>query len=116
MAAIERFREDCEMHEYTDVGAVWELLEAIHCGLRGASPYGEMGDLSRDWPPLKGDNAVKLIEDWDVSLMIHNWPECGPGAIKVEDLYQAFKARLTQELRVYVPSSSCYGDLTRRPE
>ena len=31
----------------------------------------------------------------DKDLMYHNYAECGPGEINVEDLYQAFKNRLT---------------------
>lgn len=36
----------------------------------------------------------------DDALMVHDWPECGPGSIKLEELYQAFKARLLSELAV----------------
>jgi hypothetical protein len=31
-------------------------------------------------------------------LMTHDWPECGPGTIDVEELYQAIKMRLMSEL------------------
>jgi hypothetical protein len=31
------------------------------------------------------------------NLMTHNWPECGPGSINVEELYQAFKMRFMYE-------------------
>ena len=97
--AIAVFRQQCEDAEYTDVGDVWLLLEAIDCGLCGSSPAGEMGDLKPQWEePLRLD-SVKLIEDWDRDLMLHDWPENGPGALKIEDLYQAFKVRMAHERR-----------------
>jgi hypothetical protein len=33
----------------------------------------------------------------DANVMTHGWPECGPGSINVEEMYQAFKARLAAE-------------------
>lgn len=35
--------------------------------------------------------------EWDDKVMVHNWPECGPGAVSFEDLYQAFRARFLRE-------------------
>jgi hypothetical protein len=35
---------------------------------------------------------------WEQNLMVHGWPECGPGSVCVDDLYNAFKARLIQDL------------------
>ena len=40
-----------------------------------------------------GDSRV----EWDERLIIHDWPECGPGSLSIEALYQAFKARLAEE-------------------
>ena len=34
---------------------------------------------------------------FDESLMVHNWPEIGPGNFRVEELYQLFKARMEVE-------------------
>jgi len=30
-------------------------------------------------------------------IMYHNYPECGPGSLELEELYQAFKERLLAE-------------------
>lgn len=38
-------------------------------------------------------------EHGDDALMVHDWPENGPGAQDVEEMYQAFKSRLLSELR-----------------
>lgn len=44
-------------------------------------------------------------DGWDIwfrdngerRLMVHDYPECGPGAIGIEKLYQMFKQRLLEE-------------------
>lgn len=52
---------------------------------------------------------IEVIADWHQSLMLHDWPECGPGSLELETLYQAFKARLIAELIVDSPGR--YGNL-----
>lgn len=31
--------------------------------------------------------------EWTDGLMVHGWPECGPGTITLDELYLMFKAR-----------------------
>lgn len=39
-------------------------------------------------------------EFWQETLMLHGWPECGPGSLFIERLYQAFKDRLEREIEL----------------
>lgn len=48
---------------------------------------------SSDW-----DDVAKDDGRWREAIMLHDWPECGPGRLDIEDLYQIFKARLLQEV------------------
>jgi pantothenate kinase-related protein Tda10 len=34
---------------------------------------------------------------WDRRLMVHDWPECGPGELSLDDLYEEFKKRMELE-------------------
>lgn len=43
------------------------------------------------------NHTESASEAWDKRLMVHDWPECGPGALALEDLYQMFKARMARE-------------------
>lgn len=36
-------------------------------------------------------------EKWNDKLMVHDWPEHGPGALEIEALYQMFKDRMWRE-------------------
>ena len=40
-------------------------------------------------------------------LMTHDYPECGPGELRVEDLYQAFRKRFLVELREQLRHPQC---------
>lgn len=35
---------------------------------------------------------------FEEKLMTHDYPECGPGSIDVEELYQVFRERFAKEL------------------
>jgi hypothetical protein len=37
------------------------------------------------------------VSDWNKELMVHDWPEMGPGKLSLEDLYQMFKERMAHE-------------------
>jgi hypothetical protein len=39
-----------------------------------------------------------MDEPFDKMLMVHDYPECGPGSLDVEELYQAFRQRLLREM------------------
>ena len=39
-----------------------------------------------------------FAEHGEDELMYHDFPECGPGRIEVEELYQAIKARFIDEM------------------
>lgn len=40
-------------------------------------------------------------------LMTHDYPECGPGELRVEELYQAFRKRLFKEIREQLRNPQC---------
>lgn len=42
--------------------------------------------------------TLNAADDWNETIRLHGWPECGDGSIEIERLYQAFKARLVSEL------------------
>lgn len=39
-----------------------------------------------------------MSELFKEKLMTHDYPECGPGSIEVERLYQAFRERFLKEV------------------
>jgi hypothetical protein len=41
--------------------------------------------------------TVNMARDWSDKLMVHDWPECGPGGLSLEDLYRMFKERDSRE-------------------
>lgn len=45
-------------------------------------------------------------ERWEKGIMLHGWPECGPGRVEIEELYQMFKARLVTEVEGVLPTQS----------
>lgn len=57
---------------------------------------------SEDHPPGHICNKGLWVEFFrvDQRLMVHDYPECGPGSQSVEELYQAFKQRIISELGV----------------
>lgn len=57
------------------------------CGICEACEYAERIEAGEKFWKANAERAV----------MVHDWPECGPGSINVEALYQAFKARLLSE-------------------
>jgi hypothetical protein len=52
------------------------------------------------------------LVEWDDALMVHGWPECGAGSMDIEKLYQAFKARMAEEMR-HAQDCPCRTDLIR---
>ena len=36
--------------------------------------------------------------EWNDRLMVHDYPECGPGGITLDELYAMFKKRLAEEV------------------
>lgn len=45
-----------------------------------------------------------MSDRWEKEIMLHDWPEMGPGRISIEELYDMFKARL--KLDMHAPE--CY--------
>lgn len=54
-----------------------------------------------DHPPLyecRAHEWMAFFKDHDKPLMAHDYPECGPGSVNIEEMYQAFKLRLMHEI------------------
>lgn len=48
-----------------------------------------------------------MAHEWENGLMLHDWPECGPGRMDIEELYRLFKQRLLTEL---IEAAGARGD------
>jgi hypothetical protein len=50
--------------------------------------------------------------NWDDLIILNGWPECGPGRLRLEDLYQVFKERFEreQELKRHEPGCWLHAD------
>lgn len=81
-----------------DYRMLWELARAT------SELYGAKE------PPQNRDHEL-----WGEHIMLHDYPECGPGSLAVEKLYQLFMRRMELErghrpecwLRATPPGDSC---------
>jgi hypothetical protein len=61
------------------------------------------------------------VADWDDKLMVHDYPEHGPGKLSIDELYEMFRERMELErhskdcwLRGKPRGESCDCGLTER--
>lgn len=54
-------------------------------------------------------------KEWTDAIMLHDWPECGPGRLTLEQLYQMFKARMVEEVSaVKQIDANCFAEYALR--